>query len=293
MGDFKGNSRVGLFFACDKEIMNTVKTSTPMNTRLQMLCRLLDQMALRGLWLGAVLWMSGAVAMAAPQAKGLSPAKVLHQSVTEWVAKEQSVAPDAVVLAPLDSRLQIRPCEKPLAMDLPFSSTETVRVRCAQPVWQLYVRVSVPGRPGGRPSVAAAAQAEAKAPAEKRSVLVAAMPLQRGMILTEAHVRQVEVDTLNMPPNVLEQVSQVMHAELVRDIRADAPLRAQDLRPTVLVKRGQLVLMSVGQTQGFQISARVEAMQDGRFGEQVKLKNRESGRILSGTVTGPNKVEGL
>lgn len=284
----------GLFFAYDKEIMNTVKTSTPMNTRLQMLCRLLDRMALRGLWLGAVLWLSGAAAMGAPQAAGLAPALVLQKSVTEWVSKEQSVALDSVVLAPLDSRLQVRACEKPLAMDLPFSSTETVRVRCPQPVWQLYVRVSVTGRPGGRPANSGpAAQTEVKAPAEKRSVLVAAMPLQRGMILTEAHVRLAEVDTTGMQPNLLEQVSQVMHAELVRDIRPDMPLRAQDLRPTVLVKRGQLVLMSVGQTQGFQISARVEAMQDGRFGEQVKLKNRESGRILSGTVTGPNKVEGL
>ena len=284
----------GLFFAYDKEIMNTVKTSTPMNTRLQMLCRLLDRMALRGLWLGALLWLSGAAAVGATQGAGLAPALVLQKSVTEWVAKEQSVALDSVVLAPLDSRLQVRACDKPLAMDLPFSSAETVRVRCPQPVWQLYVRVSVTGRPGGRPSNSgSAAQAEVKAPAEKRSVLVAAMPLQRGTILTEAHVRLAEVDTTGMPPNVLEQVSQVMHAELVRDIRPDMPLRAQDVRPTVLVKRGQLVLMTVGQTQGFQISARVEAMQDGRYGEQVKLKNRESGRILSGMVTGPNKVEGL
>jgi flagella basal body P-ring formation protein FlgA len=54
-----------------------------------------------------------------------------------------------------------------------------------------------------------------------------------------------------------------------------------------------MVLMSVGQQQGFQISARVEAMQDGRFGEQIKLKNRDSGRELSGRVQGPNQVMGL
>jgi flagella basal body P-ring formation protein FlgA len=60
-----------------------------------------------------------------------------------------------------------------------------------------------------------------------------------------------------------------------------------------LVKKGQMVLLSVGQAQGFQISARVEAMQDGRFGEQIKLKNRDSGRELSGRVQGPNQVVGL
>jgi flagella basal body P-ring formation protein FlgA len=54
-----------------------------------------------------------------------------------------------------------------------------------------------------------------------------------------------------------------------------------------------MVLLSVGQSTGFQISARVEAMQDGRYGEQITLKNRESGRLLSGMVKGPNQVQGL
>ena len=102
-----------------------------------------------------------------------------------------------------------------------------------------------------------------------------------------------EVDTSNMPVNVLEQASEVMHAEVVRDVRPGVPLRSHDIRPTVLVKRGQMVLLSVVQPQGFQISARVEAMQDGRFGEQIKLKNRDSGRELSGRVQGPNQLVGL
>jgi flagella basal body P-ring formation protein FlgA len=113
------------------------------------------------------------------------------------------------------------------------------------------------------------------------------------MSLTAAHVRLAEVDTSNMPANVLEQVSQVLNAEVVRDVRPDTPLRSQDIRPTILVKRGQMVLMSIGQAQGFQISARVEAQQDGRYGEQIKLKNRDSGRMLTGLVKGPNQVQGL
>jgi flagella basal body P-ring formation protein FlgA len=113
------------------------------------------------------------------------------------------------------------------------------------------------------------------------------------MMLNETHVSREQVDTPNMPVNVLEQASEVMHAEVVRDVRPGTPLRSQDIRPTVLVKKGQMVLLSVGQAQGFQISARVEAMQDGRFGEQIKLKNRDSGRELSGRVQGPNQVVGL
>jgi flagella basal body P-ring formation protein FlgA len=127
----------------------------------------------------------------------------------------------------------------------------------------------------------------------KRWVLVASVPLQRGMTLNETHVERVQVDTLGMPVNVLELASEVIYAEVVRDVRPGVPLRSHDIRPAVLVKRGQVVLLSVGQTQGFQISARVEAMQDGRFGEHIKLKNRDSGRELSGRVQGPNQVVGL
>jgi flagella basal body P-ring formation protein FlgA len=176
-------------------------------------------------------------------------------------------------------------------MDLPFASTQTVRVRCPKPAWQLFVRIAITGQtaPAAKPAPSPAA-----VPAtEPRQVLVAAVPLQRGMQLSASHVRLAEVDTPGMPVNVLEHLTQVLYAEVVRDVRADTPLRSQDIRPTVLVKKGQMVLMSVGQSSGFKISARVEAMQDGRYGEQIKLKNRESGRLLTGLVKAPNEVEGL
>lgn len=257
-----------------------------MKPSMQMLCRLLDQVTIRGLWFGVVFCLSSWSALAsAPTA----PAAALQKAVVDWVAQSQAVPAETVVLAPLDPRLQVRACSGPLAMDLPFASAETVRVRCEQPAWQLYVRVSVPGRAAAQPSQAKTVVQ----PPEKRQVLVAAVPLQRGMNLTEAHVRLAEVDTQGIPVNVLEQVSQVLHTEVVRDVRPDTPLRSQDIRPTVLVKRGQMVLMSIGQAQGFQISARVEALQDGRYGEQIKLKNSDSGRMLTGLVKGPNLVQGL
>ena len=256
---------------------------------MQMLCRLLDQVNIRGLWLGAMLCLSSSSVVANPSAAPDSnPATVLQKAVVEWVSQTQSVAPDTVVLAPLDSRLQVRACTSPLAMDLPFASAETVRVRCTQPAWQLYVRVNMPTRAAAQLPT----QAAPKQP-EKRQVLVATMHLQRGMSLTAAHVRLAEVDAQGLSGQVLEQVPQVLHAELVRDVRSDTPLRSQDIRPTVLVKRGQMVLMSIGQAQGFQISARVEALQDGRYGEQIKLKNRDSGRMLTGLVKGPNQVQGI
>lgn len=268
---------------------------TPMKHAVPVLLRLLDLLVARGLLWGLAVWLLGAPSFAANRAKPESPTptatEVLQLSVQKWVAQERRVKPEQVSLAPLDSRIKVRACSQALNIDTPFANAETVRVRCPQPAWQQFVRVKLAGPV---PELQARAKPEAPPPAPaKRWILVAKVPLQRGMMLNETHVSREQVDTSNMPVNVLEQVSELMHAEVVRDVRSGMPLRSQDIRPTVLVKRGQMVLLSVGQAQGFLISARVEALQDGRFGELIKLKNRESGRELSGRVQGPNQVSGL
>ena len=81
--------------------------------------------------------------------------------------------------------------------------------------------------------------------------------------------------------------------ELTRHLRSGEPLAASDLRPALLVLRGQPVVLSVGNPAGMAITVRVEALQDGRMGEQIRVRNPESGRLLSGMVTGPGMVRGL
>ena len=286
-----------------------------MKPSMQMLCRLLDRMLTRGLaWALALAFMSlasqaapGAAAGAGPAsvvaAKSAAPAmtatplEALQLAVRTWVAGSQSLSPEQVNLAPLDARLQVQPCSGPLAMDLPFASAQTVRVRCTQPAWQLFVRVSTPlpvvASGATTAKSASASPPEPPEPPAMRQVLVAAVPLQRGMTVTPSQVRLQEVQAQGLGPNVLLQLADVQFAEMARDVSPGTPLNRQDLRPTVLVKRGQMVLLSLGQSAGFQISARVEALQDGRFGDQIQLKNRESGRLLSGQVMGPNRVQGL
>jgi len=256
-----------------------------MNLISQLLCR----------WILILVVLSfpglrGAAAQAQPAASRAGPEAVLQDSVKRWVANQQKVAADLVELAPFDPRLRIQSCEQPLQIDQPFSSPETVRVRCAQPAWQLFARVQL--RQGRLTAGAPSGTAEAP-PARVSQVVVAASVLPRGTVLNETHVRLAEVDTPAAGSPAFEKISDVMHAEVLRDMRPGAPIRSQDVRPALLVKRGQSVLLTVGASRGFQISARVEAMQDGRMGEQIQLRNRESGRVLTGVVRGPNAVEGL
>jgi flagella basal body P-ring formation protein FlgA len=50
-------------------------------------------------------------------------------------------------------------------------------------------------------------------------------------------------------------------------------------------------LVTAGEGQGFSITMRAEALQDGGLGEQIRLKNSESGRSLYGVITGPNAAK--
>ena len=60
-----------------------------------------------------------------------------------------------------------------------------------------------------------------------------------------------------------------------------------------LVKRGQTVLATWAPVSGLVVSARLEALDDGRLGETIRLKNRDTGRIVSAVVSGQNTAQGL
>jgi flagella basal body P-ring formation protein FlgA len=124
-------------------------------------------------------------------------------------------------------------------------------------------------------------------------VVVPKRLIQRGTVIEADMLEEVSQQGGNMDSSLLQSMKDALTAEAVRDLSAGQALRVSDIRRAILVKQGQLVTMTVGDKSGFLITVRVEALQDGRMGEQVKLKNTESGRQISGIVTGPNLVKGV
>lgn len=236
-----------------------------------------------------------------------APADKLLAEVGQWVQQSQQLSANQFTFAPIDGRVQLQSCDRALVMDSPFAARETVRVRClGNPAWQLYLRVLLkPGiAPGLVPPAGAGAGAgvgvgaQAVAPgsataAPTRRVVLANDFLRAGSVLNASMVREADYPAQGLDPQALAFAKDVENAELIRDIQPGVPLRSYDVRRAVLVKQGQSVLLTVGQGSGFSITARVEALQDGKMGEQIRLKNPDSGRLLSGVVTGPNAARGL
>ena len=224
---------------------------------------------------------SAAAAAATPQEKMLT-------QVRQWVAQSQDITPSQVEVLPIDARIKVLECPQPLTLDFPFASRESVRVRCAQPAWQLYLRVQTTA-----PPAAPAASQAASAPVAEKTTVVARQLIQRGTLLQPSMLEEVSRPALGLDPQAVSSLKDLLYSEATRDVSAGQVLRSSDFRRAVLVKQGQSALMSVGQDKGFQITVRVEALQDGRMGEQIRLKNPDSGRLLTGTVIGPNAVRGF
>lgn len=286
---------------------------------MQMLCRLFSvnfRQPLTGalVWLAACLVSGQALAQAgkvpapppvapsAAAAANASPKDKMLMQVRQWVGQNQNTEPAKVEIAPIDPRVNVLECPQALLIDLPFASRESVRVRCAQPAWQIYLRVQTTAPATPVPAAVNPAQAAQAAQAPKpaqaappvnRTTVITRHLIQRGTQLQPAMLEEVSRPTQGLDPQAVSSLQDLVHGEAARDLPAGQVIRSSDIRRAILVKQGQSALMSVGQDKGFQITVRVEAMQDGRMGEQIRLKNTESGRLLTGTVTGPNAVKGF
>jgi flagella basal body P-ring formation protein FlgA len=242
------------------------------------------------------------VAPSAAAADNASPKDKMLMQVRQWVGQSQNTEPAKVEIAPIDPRVNVQECPQPLLIDLPFASRESVRVRCAQPAWQIYLRVQTTAPVTPAPAATNPAQtaqtaqapkaAQAAAPVNRTTVITRHL-IQRGTQLQPAMLEEVSRPTQGLDPQAVSSLQDLIYGEAARDLPAGQVVRSNDIRRAVLVKQGQSALMSVGQGKGFEITIRVEAMQDGRMGEQIRLKNTESGRLLTGTVTGPNAVRGF
>jgi flagella basal body P-ring formation protein FlgA len=234
------------------------------------------------------LWLCFAVSVMAPlsgwsQSPGVED---LQQKAKQWVGQTQGLAADNIQFSPMDARLKFEPCQRAILFDHPFSNRQTLRARCEQPAWQHYLQVS-------NRSVPAAAVLPGSPQMVNRQVWVSSQLLKRGTVIQPGLLKATEMALPASENQVVQDLKDVSNMELLRDLPANTPLRSYDVKASLMVRRGQQVLVSVGEGKGFSITVRAEAQQDGLMGEQIRLKNTESGRSLSAVVTGFSTAKGL
>ena len=122
-----------------------------------------------------------------------------------------------------------------------------------------------------------------------QQVLTAVSAIPSGSRLSES-LTKVSVRYNNIPSDALKENSGWAFMETNRTIMTGDIIRERHLRKAKLVRRKDPVTM-ISTSSSIQIITSGIAMQDGYYGQSVKVKNTESGRNVVGTVIGRGKVE--
>jgi flagella basal body P-ring formation protein FlgA len=245
----------------------------------------------------------------------------------QWVSKNEGLRAEEINFSPLDSRLELERCPHPYAIDLPFGNSQTLRVRCPSLNQQVFLRRTRPDnshngiavtaesteagahinygepivrtstqlsqRPATRPSLPARVTPASTSIQFEAKVLVAATNISSGQPLTASMFRQ-ETRRLNQSPTQFySEFDGLEFLELVRPTTAGSPIRKQDLKKSTLVRKGEPVQHVISSITGLTLSVKLEAAEDGFAGEQIRLKNPESGKTVMGRVTGRNQTKSL
>lgn len=212
--------------------------------------------------------------------------KQLFQKASQWLKggnKPAHPSSKPEDFTPIDERIRPNGCHSPIVFDQPFAHRPgKIRARCESPKWTVFLNNQVLLPQQASPE--ASRPLPAAAPTHRVLVAKANIPANQPIDPSQFEIREIP---LGGPLRTYFTTAQGLEFSTVaRAIYAGKPLRATDVRPSVLIKRGQPVTLAVETIPGLNISVKMTAMEDGRYGQQIRLQNIESGKTTTGMVIG-------
>jgi flagella basal body P-ring formation protein FlgA len=123
-----------------------------------------------------------------------------------------------------------------------------------------------------------------------RDLWVARAKLERGAVLADADRVLERRDVLAVRDAYLDDnAADAAMLELAQSVPAGIPLTNQMIRPRTIVRRGQ-VAEAVVRDGPMEISLKVEILEDGAKGQQVRVRNPQSKREFRGKVENENTI---
>lgn len=174
-----------------------------------------------------------------------------------------------VKAANLDSRLKLSHCPTPLDASIPgkqsLSGNITVLIRCPTDGWQVYV------------------------PVQTRLLLprvVAVKPLSRGVVLSDADLDIRMIEARFQRGVLFDDPAQIIGSKVKRNVRIGEAIEGNDI---CLVCRNDSVRIKAGRS-GLNVVTKGTALSDGSLGEQIRVQNSKSKRVIDGVITGVGEV---
>jgi flagella basal body P-ring formation protein FlgA len=177
-------------------------------------------------------------------------------------------------IAGLDPRLAMPACAEPLAVEAreqrQLNARLNLQVSCRSGNgWSLFVPIEI---------------------AVLRPIVVAARPLAHGETLAAGDLQLVEHNVARLTGQYFTSPDEAVDMAVRRPLAQGAPVLGEQLQPPLLVKRGDAVLITAA---GSTIAVKMNgiAMTDGRRGEQIRVRNSSSGKIVAARVAATGVVE--
>ena len=135
----------------------------------------------------------------------------------------------------------------------------------------------------------------ARATISGRAVEMVEVPVLRRRMLPGAVIRDRDIEWRDVRAdrlgrNVVRDQANLVGKSPRRPIRANEPVRGNELREPILVPKNSLVTIRL-QTARMVLTARGRAMEQGAQGDVIRVVNTKSNTIISASVTKPGIVE--
>lgn len=197
------------------------------------------------------------------------------QFLTDEYTKTQAVKVE-VKVGNLDQRLRLARCDQKLALNLkdPLNSGGNVNVQ-----------VSCKGSSSW--TILVPAQAKVY-----RSVAVASRTLQRGDVITEDDLTHEVKEVSEYRLGFALTPEAIVGKELKFTVNKGEAFRNSALDTPLVIKRGDAVTMEAAAGE-ISVKTSGTAITDGRVGQQIRVKNNQSSRVVNARVVAAGKVQSI
>lgn len=121
-------------------------------------------------------------------------------------------------------------------------------------------------------------------------IWVPAQNINKGEIITEDKLKTIQVRSNRVKPvNVVEK-DKLLNLETKKALKEGKVIGQRDIGKILMIKKGEVVT-SVYKSKGMQITAKVEALDDGYKGQKIEVMNTKSAKKFFATVVDKDTVE--
>ena len=175
-----------------------------------------------------------------------------------------------VTAMPIDKRVQIPTCTSTLTFssspEALSQSNVSVKAQCSDNDWYIFMVVKA---------------------TETQQVVVISSAVSPGTLLTVNNIHVVNMNKKRLRRSTFSDINDVVGARIKRRVSAGRPVDPNNL---CYVCKGDSVTISAG-NPSMRVKTNGVALEDGRMGETIQVKNRRSNRKIHARVSSTGHVE--